>query len=80
MAQDHPRLARTKTEFNMNDHLVPSHLEFQSRFEGLLSRMPRDAFRTSEFINLASDRAPWLDTGIDLAAGEHVTAFAMGKT
>lgn len=57
-----------------------SRADFQSRFESLLGQLPAANVLATEFIDLASDRKPWLDTGIDLAEGENVTAFAMGKT
>jgi hypothetical protein len=36
--------------------------------------------REHAFVEVPSDRVPWLDTGIDLVAGEHVTTFADGTT
>jgi len=57
-----------------------SRAEFETRFDTLLSRLPGEALRSFEFIDLASDRKSWLDSGIDLAEGEHVTGFAIGKT
>jgi hypothetical protein len=50
---------------------------FRSGFEQLLAGV-RDA--TVAFVDVPSDRPPWLDTGIDLAPGEEVTWFACGRT
>jgi hypothetical protein len=63
-------------------HPIPSlsRAEFQSRFEALLNRLPATDILATEFIDIASDRKPWLDTGIDLAGGENISAFAMGET
>jgi hypothetical protein len=54
--------------------------EFQERFETLLSRLSNEDVTAHAFIDVPSDRKPWLDTGIDLSAGERVTTFAVGKT
>jgi hypothetical protein len=52
---------------------------FQSRFEALLNRLSPDDLVDYAFIDVPSDRKPWLDTGIDLTEGVRVTTFAAGK-
>ncbi|BBA36427.1 putative uncharacterized protein [Methylocaldum marinum] len=54
--------------------------EFQKPFETLLSRLSKEELKAHAFIDVPSDRKPWLDTGIDLSSGERVTTFAVGKT
>jgi hypothetical protein len=62
--------------------IVPalSRTELQSRFEDLLNRLPPNDIAATRLIDVACNRKPWLDTGIDLTDGENVTAFAMGET
>jgi len=62
----------------MNDTLIRT--AFQSRFEALLNRLAPDDLVDYAFIDVPSDRKPWLDTGIDLTEGERVTTFVVGKT
>jgi len=54
--------------------------DFKARFGQLLNRLPANLVREHVFIELPSDRPPWLDSGLDLAAGEPVTSFAIGQT
>lgn len=53
---------------------------FRSGFEHLLLGLPAGGISSCAFIDLPSDREPWLDTGIDLTQGETVSAFATGRT
>lgn len=57
-----------------------SRAEFQSRFDALLNRLAASDLISSHWIDLASDHKPWLDTGLDLAAAERLSAFALGQT
>jgi hypothetical protein len=59
---------------------APSRADFRSVFEHLLRRLPTGTVVDHAFIEVPSDQAPWLDTGIDLTAGEHFTTFAEGRT
>jgi hypothetical protein len=59
---------------------VTTRAEFQTRFETLLRRLPAGHAPIADFIDIPSDRKPWLDTGIDLPAGARATTFAIGKT
>ena len=59
---------------------APSHTEFRSRFERLLRELPKGVVREHAFVDVPSDRAPWVDTGIDLAARERITTFTVGRT
>ncbi len=53
---------------------------FRSRFAALLSEAPSGTIKDHHFLQVPSDKAPWLDTGIDLAAGDHVSTFSTGAT
>jgi hypothetical protein len=53
---------------------------FQSGFSALLQQVPAGGVRDHHFVQVPSDRTPWLDTGIDLAQGEHVSTFSVGRT
>ena len=57
-----------------------SFTEFRERFEPLLGPLRVTVVRDFAFIDLPCNRPPWLDTGIDLDAGQWVTTFAVGKT
>lgn len=62
----------------MNDTMTRQ--DFQARFEALLSGFAAHDLESYAFVDVPSDRKPWLDTGIDLSADEWVTTFAVGKT
>ncbi len=62
----------------MNDTLTRT--EFRSRFEALLSRLAPDDLIGYAFIEVPSDRKPWLDTAVDVSTGDKVTTFAIGRT
>ncbi len=53
---------------------------FVSGFEALLRKAPAGLLRQHHVVKIPSDRKPWIDTGIDLAAGETVTTFGAGTT
>jgi hypothetical protein len=53
---------------------------FRADFQALLDRLEPDAVRSHAFLAVPCDRKPWLDSGIDLAAGEQLTSFAAGRT
>jgi DUF3047 family protein len=53
---------------------------FRSGFEALLARAPGGTVKDHHFLQVPSDKAPWLDTGIDLKAGDQVSTFATGTT
>ena len=53
---------------------------FRLKFEDLLARAPASAQRRHDFVRVPSNQKPWLDTGIDLAAGETVTTIGSGQT
>jgi len=53
---------------------------FRSKFEDLLARAPAGTMRHHDFVRVPSNQKPWLDTGIDLAAGETVTTIGVGQT
>jgi len=53
---------------------------FRLTFEELLARAPAGTVRHHDFVRVPSNQKPWLDTGIDLAAGETVTTIGVGQT
>jgi len=53
---------------------------FQAQFKALLAQAPAGTVKDYHFVRAPSDKAPWLDTGIDLEAGDQVSTFATGKT
>jgi len=53
---------------------------FRLTFEELLARAPAGTVRHHDFVRVPSNQKPWLDTGIDLAAGETVTTIGSGQT
>ena len=50
---------------------------FRLRFEDLLAKAPSGTPRHYDFVRVPSNQKPWLDTGIDLAAGETVTTIGV---
>lgn len=64
----------------MHETAMFETFEFQSRFERLLRGAAEEAVEAYRFFDIPSDKAPWFDTGIDLQAGERLTAFATGRT
>jgi hypothetical protein len=57
-----------------------THSEFQSRFVALLNQLPKTDLNDYAFVDIHSNRKPWLDSGLDLAADESVTTFSIGQT
>jgi hypothetical protein len=53
---------------------------FAAGFEALLGNAPAGLLRQHHLVKIPSDRKPWIDTGIDLGAGEKVTTFGAGTT
>jgi hypothetical protein len=53
--------------------------EFRHSLGPVLQAAPSGLLAGSDFLFLPGDRPPWLDTGIDLAAGESVTWLAAGR-
>ena len=54
--------------------------DFKVQFETLLQTEAKVVIRDFNFINLASNQKPWLDTGIDLKQGDCLTSIATGQT
>jgi hypothetical protein len=63
----------------MHDRHELTAQEFRTRFATLL-RQAEATIRDYAFLDIPCDREPWLDTGIDLVAGDRVTTFATGET
>lgn len=53
---------------------------FAKGFEALISAAPSGTVREHRLLTIPSNRKPWIDTGIDLEAGERVTTFGAGET
>jgi hypothetical protein len=64
----------------MSETLPLTAAEFQDRFEAMLRALPEGIVRDHAVVAVPCDRPPWLDSGLDLAAGERVTAFTVGRT
>ncbi len=58
----------------------PSEDAFRSELSRIVSKAPSTLVREYRFVRVPADEPPWLDTGVDLAAGEQVTWFATGRT
>ncbi|MEG6508468.1 DUF3047 domain-containing protein [Methyloligella sp. 2.7D] len=54
--------------------------EFKADLASLLAAAPDGLIRDHHLIELGSEQHPWIDTGIDIAAGDKVTTFTAGKT
>ncbi len=59
---------------------APDPAALRSSFAALLGAAPAGTMRQHHVVVVPSDRAPWLDTGIELAAGEKVTTLVAGRT
>jgi len=64
----------------MQERPILDDSTFRVRFGALLGQAPSGTVRDHHFLQVLSDRAPWLDTGVDLAAGEMVSTFSIGRT
>jgi hypothetical protein len=53
---------------------------FQAEVEALLARSPAGSVKDTHFLRVSSNKAPWLDTGIDLKAGDQISTFSTGMT
>lgn len=53
---------------------------FHSQLGRSVSKAPRTLVREYRFVRVPANEPPWLDTGLDLAEGEQVTWFAIGRT
>ncbi|MEN9932570.1 MAG: hypothetical protein RIS17_1143, partial [Pseudomonadota bacterium] len=52
---------------------------FRAGVDRLVAACPPGLVVEHRFFTLPANQAPWTDSGMDLAAGEHVTTFAVGK-
>ncbi|MES1944707.1 hypothetical protein PC39_11347 [Salinisphaera sp. PC39] len=57
----------------------PDRAAFRQRCERWLAAAPGDRLAGHHVVEVPGDRLPWLDTGLDLAAGETVTFLAAGR-
>lgn len=55
-------------------------IEFQSRFRELLDKLAKGVVYEHHFFELPSEQKPWIDTGLDVEAGDSFTSFAAGQT
>ena len=53
---------------------------FQARFNALLDKISKTDIVDYAFADIPSNRKPWQDSGIDLAANENITTFSIGQT
>ncbi len=53
---------------------------FHAELSRMLAKAPASTVREYRFVRVPADAPPWLDSGLDLAAGEQVTWFATGRT
>ena len=64
----------------MQDSLQLDGAAFEAQFKALLAQAPAGTIKDFHFIQVPSNQPPWLDTGIDFAAGDRVSTFAFGTT
>lgn len=64
----------------MSAPVLPNEQIFQANFQALLDQLPEGIVSSHAFVTLPSNQKPWLDSGLDLAAGESVTSFVTGRT
>jgi hypothetical protein len=53
--------------------------EFRSGFASLLAKAQPNTLRDSAFFSVPANQPPWLDTGLELQAGERVSIFTVGE-
>jgi hypothetical protein len=56
-----------------------SDTEYRAALEPWLNSLPRDAVAAHAFLRLPATQPPWVDTGIDVAAGDTFTLIADGR-
>jgi hypothetical protein len=52
---------------------------FLSEWSAALAKLPPGVVRRHALVPVPVNRPPWTDTGLELAAGEHVTIFGAGR-
>ncbi|MGZ5621331.1 MAG: DUF3047 domain-containing protein [Methylobacter sp.] len=55
-------------------------IEFKSSFTQLLDHAEKGVIAEHRMFELPSEQKPWLDTGLDVEAGDKFTSFAAGQT
>jgi hypothetical protein len=55
-------------------------IDFKSGFNNLLSNVAKGVIYEYRFFELPSEQKPWIDTGLDVQAGDQFTSFAAGQT
>jgi len=53
--------------------------EYRAGLEPWVASLPRDALATHAFLRMPATKPPWVDTGVDLAAGDTFTLLADGR-
>jgi hypothetical protein len=53
--------------------------QFRDEMSALIARCPAGLVAEHRFYSLPANQPPWLDSGLDLAAGEQVTTIATGR-
>ncbi len=64
----------------MQDRPQLDDATFRDQFQLLLADAPAGVVKDFHFVSVPSGKAPWLDTGIDLASGDRVSTFSTGTT
>ncbi|MGZ4954725.1 MAG: DUF3047 domain-containing protein [Methylobacter sp.] len=55
-------------------------IEFKSRFIELLDKVAKGVIYEHRLFELPSEQKPWVDTGLDVEAGDSFSSFAAGQT
>lgn len=58
----------------------PDRSGFRTTFSSLLQALPSQLVESHRFIEVPSTQPPWLETGLELQAGDAITSFACGRT
>ena len=53
--------------------------DYRAGLEPWVASLPRDALATHAFLRMPATQPPWVDTGVDLAAGDTFTLLADGR-
>jgi hypothetical protein len=73
-------LAKNFVRRLMGGNRAPDHTEaFSKAVRDFKAVMPVDAAKTISTFDISGTQAPWLDTGIDLAPGDEVSLFSVGR-
>jgi hypothetical protein len=57
----------------------PDRAHFRSQLDALLAKLPAGTVKEARWVELPADEPPWLETPVELAAGEEMTALTCGR-